>query len=84
MLRICDVCGNVDELPRQVIVCTPSEAPPVNQAMVAAVLEHVDLDSDTKAAIVKDLSDTTLMLRHLPGEKCVPFDGACAVSGGVV
>jgi hypothetical protein len=73
MLRICDVCGVVDELGRNVISCTPAEAPPVNQQMLSAVLDNPDLDGATKAAIVADLSDNTLMLRHLPEAECIPF-----------
>ena len=73
MLRICDICGVVDDLPRSVVTCTPQEAPPVNQKMLTAVLDNPDLDAETKAAIVADLSDNTLMLRHLPEVECAPF-----------
>lgn len=73
MLRVCDVCGGVDELPREVVSCTPDECPPVNQAMVTAILRRDDLAPEVQSAIVADLHDNTLMLRHLPEVECLPF-----------
>ena len=75
MLRICDMCGIVDELPREVVNCTPEECPPVNQAMIKTVFDNEALDNDTKQSIIADLHDNTLMLRHLSDAECVPFVG---------
>ena len=72
MLRICDVCGEVDDLPRDLVSCAPGEAPAVDQAMLNAVLQRTDLADEVKASIVADLSNNTLMIRHIDG--CVPFD----------
>jgi hypothetical protein len=70
MLRVCDLCGEVDGLPRDVIGCAIGEAPPVNTDFVNAVLRDDSLDADTKASVVADLHDNTLMLRHLDGQGC--------------
>jgi hypothetical protein len=74
MLRICDRCGAIDDLPREVVNCAITEAPPVNKAMVDAVIRDESLDPEVKASVVADLHDNTLMLRHLPDVECVPFE----------
>lgn len=64
-LRICDVCGQVDDHPRHVIAYAPGEAPPVNQEQIAAVIDLEGFDGAQKAAFIADLQDTTLQLRHM-------------------
>jgi len=62
-LRICDVCGGVDDHPRHLVAAALGEIP-VNQANLAKVLADNSLDPDTKAAIVADIVDTTTQYRH--------------------
>lgn len=68
-LRVCDGCGVVDELPRHLVVYPPGGAPAVDQSVMAVVLNS-DLDSETKAAAIADLVDTTQMLYHF--DNCDP------------
>lgn len=64
-LRVCDVCGQVDDHPRHLVSFGPGEAPPVDQAMIASIVARDDLSADVRASIVADLADTTLQLRHM-------------------
>jgi hypothetical protein len=61
MLRICDVCGVIDDLPRHVHGTFGLE---INQAHISAVLDRSDLASDERARIIAEISDTTLQQRH--------------------
>lgn len=63
-LRICDVCGGVDDHPRHMLAASPGEIP-VNQANLSKVLADESLDPDTKAAVIADIVDTTTQLRHM-------------------
>jgi hypothetical protein len=63
LVRICDLCGGVDDHPRHVIHGDPGDPP--DQAVVARLLADDGLDPDLKAALLADLYDTTLQLRHL-------------------
>jgi hypothetical protein len=62
-LRVCDGCGDVDELPRHLVVYPVGGAPAVDQDVLAKVLD-MNLDSEVKASVVADLIDTTQMLYH--------------------
>jgi hypothetical protein len=62
-MRICDVCGQVDNHPRHTLTASLGEIP-VNQANLARVLGMTDLTDEVKAAIVADIVDTTTQLRH--------------------
>lgn len=64
MLRICDVCGQVDDHPRHVIGFEPDTIQP-NTEMAVKVSERDDLEYEDKLRIVQDILDTTLMLRHM-------------------
>lgn len=60
-LRICDVCGQIDDHPRHVYVASDI---PVNQAHVEAVLERDDIPADVRARIIAEVLDTTVQQRH--------------------
>lgn len=61
-LRICDVCGQIDDHPRHVFV---ADNIPVNQAHVEAVLERDDLSPAVRSRIAQDVMDTTIQQRHM-------------------
>ena len=78
-MRICDVCGQVDDHPRH-IVAFPPDTLPVNQAQLAAVLDMDWLTSEERAKIVADIVDTSTQLRHM--DCCTTVgcpDGTCDV-----
>lgn len=76
-LRICDVCGGVDDHPRHVLAAGIGEIP-VNQANLAKVLGDDSLSADDKARIVADIVDTTTQLRHMDCCRSVGCpDGSC-------
>lgn len=60
-LRICDVCGQVDDHPRHVFV---TAGLPVNSDHLQSVLS-MDLDPDVRSTIAADVVDTTTQLRHM-------------------
>lgn len=65
-VRVCDICGGVDDHPRHVIGLGPNDpAPAVDQAVIAKVIGNPDLSDEAKTAIVADLADTSLQLRHM-------------------
>lgn len=64
-LRVCDVCGVVDENPRHVFALAENEAPAPRQSVVETVLNDTTLSADVKAAVLGDLYDTTLEIRHV-------------------
>ena len=79
-MRVCDLCGAVDDHPRHVIAGAVRDAMgPPDQAVVAKVLD-LDLPSDLKAKVLADLHDTSSQDRHLDccREAGCP-DGSCAV-----
>ena len=61
MLRICDVCGDIDEKSRHVFIASGL---PVNEAHIAAVLDRSDIDSSERARIITEINDTTVQQRH--------------------
>ena len=63
-LRICDVCGGVDDHPRHILAAGVGEIP-VNQENLAKVLADESLAPEDKARIVADIVDTTTQLRHM-------------------
>jgi hypothetical protein len=76
-LRICDVCGGVDDHPRHVLAAAVGEIP-VNQENLSKVLADDSLSPDDKAAIVADIVDTTTQLRHMDCCRSVGCpDGTC-------
>lgn len=76
-LRICDVCGVVDDHPRHLHSAGAGEIE-VNGANLRRVLADDSLDADTKARIVEDIVDTTTQLRHPQCCKAVGCpDGSC-------
>lgn len=84
-LRICDVCGEVDDLPRHVVAHSPGEVP-VNTDLVVTIASRDDLDPVVRESIVADIIDTSLELRHMhccAGAGCP--DGSCnaLVASGV-
>lgn len=78
-LRICDVCGGVDDHARHVLAAGVGEIP-VNQENLSRVLADDSLDPDTKAALVADIIDTTTQLRHIDCCRNVGCpDGTCNI-----
>jgi hypothetical protein len=64
-VRVCDVCGGVDDHPRHVLAGGDKGSwPVVNEAAVAAVLANEALSPEEKAHHVADLVDTTSQYRH--------------------
>ncbi|GAB3081071.1 hypothetical protein GCM10027053_52050 [Intrasporangium mesophilum] len=61
-MRVCDLCGLVDEGPRHVIGHAPGSVP-VNAGLVA-VVAAAELPVDAKQAALCALVDMTLQLRH--------------------
>lgn len=62
-MRICDICGVIDDGPRHVIGHAPGEVP-VDAAMVSHV-QTADLPEHVRAAALEALNDSTLQIRHL-------------------
>ena len=76
-LRICDVCGGVDDHPRHALAAARGEIP-VNQANLAKVMDDTALSTEDRARIIADIVDTTTQLRHM--ECCARVgcpDGTC-------
>src|ERR1044072_8354764 len=75
--RVCDICGKIDQSPRHRIAYAPGDAPPADQALIAAVFDS-DLSSEIKAAAVQELTDTSIRSAHMDccrDAGC--FDGSC-------
>lgn len=75
LLRICDVCGVIDDEPRHQFVTVGLE---VNQGHVSAVLGRNDLDDAARSRILADIFDTTVQQRHM---SCCHTAG-CPDAGG--
>jgi len=75
LLRICDVCGVIDDEPRHQFVTV---GVPVNQEHVSAVLGRSDLDDTTRSRILSDIFDTNVQQRHM---SCC-HDAGCPDAGG--
>lgn len=63
--RICDGCGAIDDHPRHVVAFAPDEAPAPNAEHVKAAMNAKGLTDDEKVAVIADINDTTLQLRHM-------------------
>lgn len=77
LLRVCDICGGVDDGPRHRIGYGPGDAPPVRQDLIKQVLEG-GYDTDTTARAIAELNDTTVRSAHL--DCCADngcFDRSC-------
>lgn len=79
-LRICDVCGQVDDHPRHEHY--EGEGIPVRQDHLAAVIERTDLTNEDKTRIVAEIVDTASQQRHIDccaevGCPCVGLDTEC-------
>jgi hypothetical protein len=78
-LRICDVCGGVDDHPRHSHVEAPGVVP-VNQEHLTKVIADESLSAADRARIVADIVDTTTQLRHMDCCRAVGCpDGTCNV-----
>lgn len=76
-LRICDVCGGVDDHPRHVLAAAVGEIP-VNSEHAKAVLAMSDLSEEERQKLVDDIFDTSTQLRHM--DCCAQVgcpDGSC-------
>jgi hypothetical protein len=75
-MRICDVCGQVDNHPRHEFMAPG--AFPVNQANLTKVMGLSGLSDATKAKIVADIVDTGTQQRHFDCCSTVGCpDGTC-------
>ena len=64
-LRICDVCGGIDDHPRHVVAFAAGDAPAPNADALRAAVSHKGLTEDQRLAMVNDINDTTLQSRHM-------------------
>ena len=73
-LRVCDLCGGVDDHPRHVIAGQQSEAFPAatGEVLRKVLAATADLPTDEQDRLLSDLMDTTSSDRH--------FD-CCAAAG---
>jgi hypothetical protein len=62
-LRICSVCGVVDDHPKHVVGFDPDTIP-VNKDQIKYVIGEEDLTDDEKASIIADIMDTSTDWRH--------------------
>lgn len=86
-LRVCDVCGQVDDHPR-VQHMFGANAPAVSRGIISKIAGNRDLNEEVKARALDELLDTTSALRH--HDCCAAAgcpDGVCGVileaAGGV-
>jgi hypothetical protein len=78
LVRVCDYCGGVDDHPRHVIAGNPGTGLP-DPAVVTKILDLDDIASADRAALIADLYDTTLVLRHLDCCRAAGCpDGTCS------
>lgn len=70
-MRICDLCGTIDDGPRHVIAHAPGGVP-VDAVLIAEIERSEGVPSNVRDAAVLALSDTTLQIRH---------PSCCAASG---
>lgn len=64
LVRVCDLCGGVDDHPRHVVAGDPGIGPP-DPELVQRILNADNVASEDKPALLADLYDTALLLRHL-------------------
>lgn len=65
-MRVCDICGLIDDLPRHVVAHDPGAAPATSGRALDAVLENTTASTADKAAAVAAIEDDTLQIRHIP------------------
>lgn len=63
-MRVCDICGLVDEGPRHVIAHAPGSVP-VDEELVGKVAQ-LELPEAARRDALEALADTTLQIRHIP------------------
>lgn len=71
MLRICDLCGTIDDGPRHVIAHAPGEVR-IDTDLIDGLIGYEGVPPDVRDAAIVALSDTTLQIRH---------PSCCAASG---
>lgn len=77
-LRVCDVCGGVDDHPRHVIAHADDDVAPADSKILAKIIADTDLALEVRTAAVADLVDRTLELRHMDCCRSVGCpDGTC-------
>lgn len=67
-LRVCDLCGGVDDHPRHVIAGAAAAFEPPSDEIVTAVLTNAaaaDVDSHTLARLLRDLHSVAAQDRHM-------------------
>jgi hypothetical protein len=64
-VRVCDVCGGVDDHPRHSIAGGPGAAGPPLPEVVKAVIANTAITDDQKAAALVDLMDDSSQQRHM-------------------
>jgi hypothetical protein len=65
-MRVCDVCGGVDEEARHVVAHAPDQAPTVERAITLKVVGDESLTAEQKVDALNSLEDGTLQIRHIP------------------
>lgn len=75
-LRVCDVCGQIDDHPRHTFVDVPEKFQ-VNEAAQLAVFD-LDAPADVKIRLLEEIADTSTQQRHMDccREAGCP-DGSC-------
>lgn len=63
-LRICDVCGGIDDHPRHVFVAPPKTFA-VNGKHLEAALKLKGLTDEQRQALVTEIADTEVQQRHM-------------------
>lgn len=63
-LRVCDVCGKIDDLGRHVLVVAPGEIDDAPSKVYNAVLNSKASNED-KLAAMESLKNDTLQIRHI-------------------
>lgn len=71
-LRVCDICGQVDDHPRHVFGAYGTQFELPDAALIQAVARRADLPEPVVTEAIRSLTDTT--------ELCAHFD-CCAGSG---
>lgn len=70
-MRICDICGLIDDGPRHVIAHAPGEVP-VSTDLIAELVAQQGISPEVRDDAILALSDTTLQIRH---PSCCAADG---------
>ena len=81
-VRICDVCGGVDDHPRHTIAYPVGQAPAPDPEVFKKIVANLGdrIGTDVGAACIQDFYDTTVQLRHMDCCREVGcYDGTCNV-----